>query len=507
MSMLDETECEFRLDSLPYRHPCPQAYRPPPPRTRKDSNKTQLDCVPEGKVPFMEDVVADNEWMWDKGLRRRGLHRGPYYRFLALYSLTPLTALVTFLFLAILPSFAYPLESDQWKERHPPYLPFPLPELLVSIAFSSLSHLLRAPIFFPTSFLSSLSILENFPYGTYGVAFSILLSCAFYTASTLLLRVYSFAVFLPIIGFNSILSNSAISTTNPVFRIVWWTALGWAIAGATMGITQGYQAINLYKDVLVSTYNKSHDLNTSKDDNAPCLERNEDGKGKQVALPRDHVSLSRREPTCYGTLATSDQGCEASSSTNIPTLGERDRLLREGSDLSVITSSSFASLSPRPSVTRVSPVEDEDIEAEESELQVQLDRDIDHLMAFRKREELEELYGIPFIKIPIFVSCLHRVNALLQSLSFSLLLTAAYIRASSTRSNLTVVPVSFISDALSPQPVRILTTSVFLLDLFLTLLHTPILLPKLGVHTVVYVSFIIALGTLFVGLAVWGGVA
>ena len=65
----------------------------------------------------------------------------------------------------------------------------------------------------------------------------------------------------------------------------------------------------------------------------------------------------------------------------------------------------------------------------------------------------------------------------------------------------------FGSDGRSPQVIYILTASVFVIHLILTLLHAPILLPKLGVHTVVYLSSITALGTFFVGLAVWGGVS
>lgn len=57
------------------------------------------------------------------------------------------------------------------------------------------------------------------------------------------------------------------------------------------------------------------------------------------------------------------------------------------------------------------------------------------------------------------------------------------------------------------SPYTIFVFGVFLIHLFLTLLYAPILLPKLGVHTVVYLSLIMALGSLFLGLGVWGGVS
>jgi hypothetical protein len=175
-----------------------------------------------------------------------------------------------------------------------------------------------------------------------------------------------------------------------VFHIVWWTALGWSMAEATIGIAQGYQAISLYKDVLVSVHRKPKASCPSQcklDNVFTPGQENDSGKGKQVASSCD--ALQRRELNAYGTQAT--------SSTNVATSGEREPLLRKGSDLSATTSSSFASLSLHPSSAWDNPAEQGEVDSEESELQVQVDRDIDHLLAFRRREELEELYGIPFI--------------------------------------------------------------------------------------------------------------
>ncbi|KIY51617.1 hypothetical protein FISHEDRAFT_70592 [Fistulina hepatica ATCC 64428] len=36
----------------------------------------------------------------------------------------------------------------------------------------------------------------------------------------------------------------------------------------------------------------------------------------------------------------------------------------------------------------------------------ELEQDVDQLIALRNREELEEIYGVPFIRIPVFVPCL-----------------------------------------------------------------------------------------------------
>ena len=182
-------------------------------------------------------------------------------------------------------------------------------------------------------------------------------------------------------------SNIAVSSKSPVFHIVWWTALGWSIAEATIGTAQGYQAISLYKDVLVSTGRKPKPSSPIQCTPDSPRQGNDNGKGKQVASSCDDPRHA------YGTLSND----HATPSTNVAISREREPLLCKGSNLSVITSSSFASLSLHPSIAWDNPAEQGDADSEESELQFQLDRDIDHLLAFRRREELEVLYGMPFI--------------------------------------------------------------------------------------------------------------
>jgi hypothetical protein len=38
----------------------------------------------------------------------------------------------------------------------------------------------------------------------------------------------------------------------------------------------------------------------------------------------------------------------------------------------------------------------------------------------------------------------------------------------------------------------------------LSLLHTPAFLPRVGIHVVAYLGFLIGLGSLFAGLGMWG---
>jgi len=46
-------------------------------------------------------------------------------------------------------------------------------------------------------------------------------------------------------------------------------------------------------------------------------------------------------------------------------------------------------------------------------------------------------------------------------------------------------------------------TLVFVVHYLLAFLHTPAFLPRVGVHVVAYLGLLVALGTVFGGLALW----
>lgn len=48
---------------------------------------------------------------------------------------------------------------------------------------------------------------------------------------------------------------------------------------------------------------------------------------------------------------------------------------------------------------------------------------------------------------------------------------------------------------------------VIVLHLVLSLLHTPLLLPNLGLHCTSYVGLLVGLGCLFAGLGMWGALS
>ncbi|KIY52259.1 hypothetical protein FISHEDRAFT_56015 [Fistulina hepatica ATCC 64428] len=88
----------------------------------------------------------------------------------------------------------------------------------------------------------------------------------------------------------------------------------------------------------------------------------------------------------------------------------------------------------------------------------ELGQDVDQLIALRNREELEEIYGIPFIRIPVFVP---------SSQSPLVMITGSYLRSGFTYA-----------------PLAITVPVVVVIHSALNFLNTPPILPRLGFHTV-----------------------
>lgn len=150
--------------------------------------------------------------------------------------MAPVTALLAFTLLAILPYVAY-----RWPKPHPPtypytsILPFPLPELLASVALYSLSHLLRGPIY------TLSAILVPFPLP------ATLLSTTLHTLLSTVARLCTLALLL--VHQHAVYAHP--TWEDSAFRRIWWAALGWAAAEAVVSVHQGYAGLALYRDVLV----------------------------------------------------------------------------------------------------------------------------------------------------------------------------------------------------------------------------------------------------------------
>ncbi|TFY76256.1 hypothetical protein EWM64_g7760 [Hericium alpestre] len=134
------------------------------------------------------------------------------------------------------------------------------------------------------------------------------------------------------------------------------------------------------------------------------------------------------------------------------------------------------------------------------------------LLVLKTREELEELYGVPAIDIPVFISCLLRIASIFLSLGFLLLLSAAYLSAPISLSTSRPVLTLLSAPPATPYLIPLYSTNrafyitfalVFVLHFFLSVLHTPVLLPRVGLHVVAYLGFLVGLGTFFAGLGLW----
>jgi hypothetical protein len=236
--------------------------------------------------------------------------------------------------------------------------------------------------------------------------------------------------------------------------------LGWSFAEVAVGVSQGYEQITLYRDVLVPL-------------------------GMDDEFLQDWLDGNRRK---------------------IYASEEQTQLVQNGSRGG-----------------NVAPERELDQQAcAENSIGLQVDRDLDHLMALKGREEVEAVYGIPVIvctrtlktflcrvqfilfqRIPVFVSCLQRLDSIILSLGLTLLLSAAYLPTPISipawhRPQSSVIPITS-SNRLFYATYSVIVT----LHLFLSFLHTPLVLPKIGVHTAAYAGLLVGLGCFFAGLGMW----
>ncbi|TFK48220.1 hypothetical protein OE88DRAFT_1647215 [Heliocybe sulcata] len=398
-----------------------------PERFRRDSG---LDRVPEegdGPVQGEETPFEEADEERQRDMEEHGLYEGSFTRLVALYTIIPTTCLLVFALLALLPQITW--------HPHPPLgyhrlLPFPFPELLLSVSLWSLSHLLRIPLFTLAS-----ALLPSYP------ATSTLLSTALHVALQTALRTSSFLL----VGLEIRKDIGNPHWHDPAFLQAWWLALGWALADVSVGIAQGYNQIALYRDVLIS------------EEDTNVLHESYDLAGHQrpgkILLTDSPISMSVND------YYASRRNTMVSNGTN-------------GGD-------------------RWRPVEEE------------VDKDLEALIAFKTREELEEVYGLPVIKIPVFVSCLQRVDSLILSLGLTLLLASAYLRSAISLP----IPPPLHSHNLNNHVFYIVAPIVVVVHLFLAVLYTPVVLPRIGVHTAAYIGVLVALGCLFSGLGMWGALS
>lgn len=425
-------------------------------KSTSSSSHLNLDCVPEDSTVHFEtrsysDSEDETEEI-DARLEENGLYRGSYYRLLALYTLAPLISLVTFTFFAVLPRILY--RSTFSIYPYSSLLPFPFPEILTSISLWSLAYISRENI---CSLIIHLS--DCFP-----TPIPVLLSTSLHSTLSLLLQ--QIALPLLLVSLDNTAPSARITVTNPAFIRVWWIALGWALSESVVAVKQGYDNIALYRDVLVTVHNQS------------------DTEAHPESTMKEPASSPDSTPTCRGDSAspTMLDLHDYNDNGENPEFEERD----ERRPL----------LSSRSSIGHIMCVVDEDFK-------LQVDQDINELIALKNREELEEMYGIPMIRIPVFISCLQRINSFLISLGVCLLLSHAYI--CSPIASLNSISNTTRGADYTYAPLLVTFPIVATIQFGLAVLHTPMVLPLLGVPTVAYTGSLVSLGTFFAGLGVWEG--
>ena len=285
-----------------------------------------------------------------------------------LYTVVPLTTLLSFICFALVPTLVVPMQTPSLFP-YPPYLPFPILEALTATALWSLSYLLRdflyATALFIVSCLSSSTIIST------------ILSAALQTSSNLLLRQLAIPILLIPYYSSRHLAEHYPTWKDDAFKRVWWVALGWAAAEAVVGVKQGYESIALYRDVLVNI-----DMSTLNTEMGSRRERpvapQKQNEREDVDTSPKRMDLENQRPRDFTSSPTQQQYPLSIGSNRMdteeappPIPDEHQPLLR--------------------TLTRL------DDGTERLQAENEVERDLDQLIALKNREELEEVYGIPVI--------------------------------------------------------------------------------------------------------------
>ena len=254
---------------------------------------------------------------------------------------------------------------------------------------------------------------------------------------------------------------------DPSFHTVWW--LSFNVAEVLVSLVQGYQHITLYRDVMVPPGREREFLERLKDGASPLQS---DGDSEWQDSPEQ---LPEGSPDDLRQLE--DQSGEGSH-RNANALDSR------------------------------------------------IQHNFDKLLTIKAREELEQVYGVaPIVrllppmryasivsdndmhrqKIPVFVSCLQRFDSIILSVGLTLLVSAAYLRSplSVPVADHRIIPYPIISH----KPFMVTFPTVLFIHTSLSSLYTPMILPRIGIHTAAYVSVLVSLMCFFAGLGVWGALS
>ncbi|WWC72036.1 uncharacterized protein I206_105995 [Kwoniella pini CBS 10737] len=241
-------------------------------------------------------------------------------------------------------------------------------------------------------------------------------------------------------------------TISPIsgFHSSYYLGLGWGSAEVTWGIVQGWEQIELYKEVM--------------------------------------------RPSSSPQLPTTDLEAQEVSGPKVNGNGKREGL---------------SSVSERSDEDDSQAIYDESIDQQEGdeEDEEDLERKVEILERMRARRDLEDILGLPFPNIPFPLHLLWRLDTLLLNLGLTLLLSSFYFNSAPIyRHHSSIIMVrdgTMIPDTKPHKWLWQVWVLVALLHIIISLVWKNV--GRVGIGAVTWGGLIVALGSVFAGLGCWGG--
>ena len=435
--------------------------------------------------------------------------KASYRRALISYTLTVTLSSSIFLVLfGVLKITAWPHELQ----------PSPLREFLVAAGAWTVAYALRLPIHFLmtlchnyvnayTTILST--FLQVFTQEALRLAILVLIQLHLERPGKHASRALSFDPTLPSPTDPDLDWAPLPDVYDRAFTQAWWLGMGWATVDVAVGIAQGYEQLSLYRDVLArdALARDRHQQRSHAQTSSPSPSRQKRVLRSNQQTPRD-PPLSTRSHSNYqlgGSLQVEPPVEAPPPPTNNNASGAASIVIH-------------ATPERMPTNDPVNTTDQNGAVAQEGQTHFRtslrdLEAELSHLITRKQRAELEEVYGSPLPRIPIFLIALQRLDSILLSLGLTLLISSAYLRALYLPALTPETPgyggARQYKDDWEVDWRRVSNTTVpvfavvVLVHFLLSILWIEAL-PRVGVHTASYVGLLVSLAMFFAGLGYWG---
>ncbi|WWC91686.1 uncharacterized protein L201_006632 [Kwoniella dendrophila CBS 6074] len=264
------------------------------------------------------------------------------------------------------------------------------------------------------------------------------------------------------------------------FHSSYYLGLGWGLAEVTWGIIQGWEQIELYKEVM-------------KPSSSPKLIVEEDIEAQRnFTISNDHSNNRRNKSE--GTLSSV---LERNDEDDSQVIYEDDDVNNDQNQEQLI----------------LQQQREEDIQDEEDE--EELERKVEILERMRARRDLEEVLGLPFPNIPFPLHLLWRLDTLLLNLGLTLTLSSFYFNSAPIyRHNPSWIigsnSISMQKGGTVIMPDKEPHKWLWQVWVLVAIIHICVSLVwkvvgRVGIGAVTWGGLIVALGSVFAGLGCWGG--